>query len=88
MTAIIVSICILVTAAVGATAFILGRQVGYTQRNAEHEKERAKALEEQVAVMDMEYRQLQVQYEQERKDNAGGYTRPGSWDPGQLNGRG
>lgn len=80
---------VFVAAAIGAAAFIFGRQIGYTQRNAELEKDRVKVLEEQVAMMDLEYRQLQVQYDQQSKDIArsGGYTRPGSWDPGNISDR-
>jgi len=81
------SLYVLVSAAIGAAAFIFGRQIGYTQRNAELERDRVKELEDQVAMLDLEYRQLQVQHDQERKDNVGGYVRTGSWDPGQLNGR-
>ena len=76
---------VLVTAAIGAATFVFGRQIGYTQRNAEINTERLKAAEEHVQYMDLEYKQLQVQYEQERRDNRSTerYT-PGAWDPGQM----
>ena len=85
MQSLITCFCVLITAAIGATTFIFGRQIGYTQRNAEINAERLKSAEDHVQYMDLEYKQLQVQYEQEVRDNrkVDRYT-PGAWDPAQM----
>lgn len=85
MTALIAFTCITMAATIMYAAFFYGRQIGYTLRDNESLKQEQKAMQEQIDHMALEYRQLEVQYNQEKQDNQ--RVRPGGWDPGQLSTR-
>lgn len=85
MTALISMACLTLAAAVAYAAFMYGRQIGYTLRDNEAKTQEIKGMQEQMEQMMLEYRQLEVQYNQEKQDNQ--RVRPGGWDPGQLSTR-
>lgn len=81
-------ICIFITAAIAAAVFIFARQIGYTQRNAELVEQKLKEMQAQLEQLDLEYRTLEMQYEQEKHDRMRQAYQPrGGWDPGQLTDR-
>ncbi|MCM3703805.1 hypothetical protein [Paenibacillus macerans] len=87
MTVLIAFICITLAAAVGTTTFIFGRQIGYVQRDNEAKEQAIKEMQQQMEVMTLEYKQLEVQYQQEQRDNKRRNITAGGWDPGQLSNR-
>ena len=87
MTVLITFICIALAGAVAASAFVFGRQVGYTKRDNEALKAEQQVMQGQIDQLTLEYIQLETQYRQEKHDNQRPVS-PGGWDPGQLSGRG
>ncbi|MNB87065.1 hypothetical protein D3C75_340390 [compost metagenome] len=85
MTALITLICLTLASAIAAGAFVYGRQIGYTQRDAESKTHELRAAVEQMEQMAQEFQQLELQYNREKQDNARGTTQ--GWDPSGLDAR-
>ncbi|KWX71613.1 hypothetical protein AMQ84_27210 [Paenibacillus riograndensis] len=85
MTALITFICLTLASAIAAGAFVYGRQIGYTKRDAELREADLKTALEQLEQLSMENQQLNMQMQQDRRDSAR-TTQPG-WDPGMMTGR-
>lgn len=86
MAAVLTLLCLTLATAIACAAFVYGKQIGYTKRDNELKESEIKALQETMAQMDLEYRQLEVQLTQERRDNQ--RVSQGGWDPSQLSSRG
>lgn len=87
MTVLITFICITLAVATAAAAFVFGRQVGYTKRENETQRDEIQVMQTQIDQLTLEYMQLETQYKQDRHDNQRPVS-PGGWDPGQLSSRG
>ncbi|MNV34859.1 hypothetical protein D3C71_1262910 [compost metagenome] len=88
MTALITIVCMTLASAISAGAFVYGRQIGYTKREAELQADSAKALADQYDQLALEYRQLEMQFSREQLDNARNRSEaPRGWDPEGLDGR-
>lgn len=85
MTVLIAFICMTLASAIAAGAFVYGRQIGYTQRDAEVKNSDLKTAIEQMEQMAQEYQQLELQYSREKQDNTRGT--PQGWDPSGLDAR-
>lgn len=85
MTALITFICTALAAAIAAGAFVYGRQIGYTKRDAEVSKAELKTAMDQMDTLALENQQLTMQMQQDRRDTA--RTQPPGWDPGMMTGR-
>lgn len=87
MTVLITFICITLASAIAAGAFVYGKQVGYIQRDSDSKKDQLGVLQEQLEQVALEYRQLEMQYSQEKHDNQRNNVKPGGWNPEDLGNR-
>jgi len=87
MTVLIAFICITLASAIAAGAFVYGRQIGYIKRDAESKKDQLGVLQEQLEQVALEYRQLEMQYDQEKHDSKRSNVRAGGWNPEDLGNR-
>ncbi|MBX6361978.1 MAG: hypothetical protein IRZ03_18130 [Acidobacterium ailaaui] len=62
------SLIMLLTFACVCAAFVYGRQIGYTKRDAELAEEKRKEMEERYQELSALYSQLEIQYELEQKE--------------------
>lgn len=70
MTILILFICLTLVVAMCAAVFVYGRQIGYTNRNAELIASEKKVLEEQVHQYEAYIQQLEFQIDAESKRKA------------------
>lgn len=80
-------ICLVLAVAIAAAAFIYGRQIGRTIHEIKTVKQHNADLQELLSARDLEYRQLEIQYEQMLRDQRVPPKTRG-WDPGQMMERG
>lgn len=68
MVILYIFICLTLTVAMCAAVFVYGRQIGYTQRDAEHHAEKLRVQEDYVKELQQHVFELEHQIESEQKE--------------------